>query len=557
MSLESWDETFRELRRAYLLGTEERLERLARGLDALARRTGDPTALAEIRTCFHGFAGSGGTYGFPAVSEAGREGEETCDRILRERSDTTPSDLAVLYRLADALRATFGPREEEAAPLGEPASPSAAPPGEAFILDEDGTFRAALSGLLEREGFRVSAFGTLSEARAALADRTPNLLVTALTLPDGPGASVIESLREQPRGQSTVVAVVGSGAGFLDKVEVVTSGADLFVEKPVDLEPFVRRLRLALEPQGTESPRILSVEDDPDQAGFIRAVLESAGFEVRTVSDPARLESEAVSFRPDLFLMDVNLPGARGYDLVRFLRRDERFATLPVVFLTVEGREQARIAALRAGGDDHLVKPVAPGLLVSTVAARLERARILKGLLVRDGLTGLLTHTAFLERARAAVAAAERTPDRPRALVILELDHFKTVNDTWGHPVGDRVLAALGGFLRRRLRASDAIGRIGGEEFALLFEDLSGDDTLRLVRRLLSEFEALPHRSDDGRVFNVSFSGGIALLEPPAMKLESWRRAADAALYEAKRTGRGRVEMAGRTAGVAGRKESP
>lgn len=553
--MESWDETFRELRQAYLLGTGERLERLARGLEALARRPDDVAALAEIRTCFHGFAGSGGTYGFPAVSDAGREGEKTCDRILRQESDAPASDLAALYSIADTLRAALGQREEETPSPGESAPPPGALPGEAVVLDEDGTFRAALSLLLEREGLRVQAFGTLSEARAALADRTPDLLVTAIALSGGPAAPLIEFLREQPRGQSTVVAVVGSGAGFLDKVEVVTSGADLFVEKPLELEAFARQLHLALEPQGTETPRILSVEDDPDQAGFIRAVLESAGFEVRTVAEPSRLESEAASFRPDLFLMDVNLPGARGYDLVRFLRRDERFATLPVVFLTAEGREQARIAALRAGGDDYLVKPVAPGLLVSTVAARLERARLLKGLLVRDGLTGLLTHTAFLERVGAAVAAAERTPDRPRALAILDIDHFKLVNDTWGHPVGDRVLAALGLFLRRRLRASDSIGRIGGEEFGLLFEELSGDDALRLVRRLLSEFETLPHRSDDGRVFHVTFSGGIALLEAPAMTLESWRRAADAALYEAKAAGRRRVEMAHRIIGNAGRKE--
>jgi len=548
MNVESWNETFRELQRTYLVGARERMARLSRELDALASRPGDAGALAEVRACFHGFAGSGGTFGFPAVSEAGSEGEETCERIHRERSDAFPSDLAALRRVADAVRAALGPREEEAAPPGESASPSAAPRGEAVVLDEDPAFRVALSGLLEREGLSVQAFSTVSETRTALADRTPDLLVTAITLPDGPGASVIESLREQPRGQSTFVAVVGSGTGFLDKVEVVTSGADLFVEKPVDLDAFARRLRLALEPQDTETPRILSVEDDPHHAGLVQAILEPAGFEVRTVADPSRLEAEAASFRPDLFLMDVNLPGARGYDLVRFLRRDARFATLPVIFLTVEGRDQARIAALRAGGDDHLVKPVAPGLLVSTVAARLERARLLKGLLVRDGLTGLLTHTAFLERARAAVAAAERRPGRPVTLVILDLDHFKAVNDMWGHPVGDRVLAALGLFLRQRLRASDTIGRIGGEEFALLFEELSGDDTLRLVRRLLSEFESLAHRTDDGRVFHVSFSAGIALLNSPAMTLESWRRAADAALYEAKAAGRHRVEIARRTA---------
>jgi diguanylate cyclase (GGDEF)-like protein len=246
--------------------------------------------------------------------------------------------------------------------------------------------------------------------------------------------------------------------------------------------------------------------------------------------------------------MDVNLPGVRGYDLVRFLRQDERFATLPVVFVTAEGREQERIAALRAGGDDHLMKPVTPGLLVSTVAARLERARFLKSLLIHDGLTGLLTHTAFLERARAAVASAHRAPERERALVLLDLDRFKRVNDTWGHPVGDRVLASLGLLLRRRLRASDAIGRLGGEEFALLLEDLSEDEALRLMRRFLSEFSKVAHRSADGTLFHVTFSGGIAFYDLPERTLEEWRQAADGALYAAKAAGRNRIELAPRTA---------
>jgi diguanylate cyclase (GGDEF)-like protein len=424
-------------------------------------------------------------------------------------------------------------------------------PADIVVLDDDPAFRGALAAHLSRDGMTVRACDSLAAARAALVERAPDILVTALTLSGGSAAPLIEALRDLPGGESAVVAVVSSGAGFLDKVDAITSGADFFAEKPVDLDAFLVRLRSALKRAGGEPPRILSVDDDPDQNLVLRAILEPAGYEVQALGDPARLESEVITFRPDLILMDVNLPRVSGYDLVRYLRHEERFATLPVVFLTVERREQERIAALRAGGDDHLVKPVAPALLLSTVAARLERARFLKSLLVRDGLTGLLTHTAFLERARSVASTAQRTPSRPIALVVIDLDHFKAVNDTWGHPVGDRVLASLGVLLRRRLRASDTIGRLGGEEFALLLEDLGAPDAVRLVERLREEFSTLRHRSAEGRIFHVDFSAGVSLFEPGRMTLEAWRNAADEALYSAKASGRGRVVLAeGRTAPV-------
>jgi diguanylate cyclase (GGDEF)-like protein len=234
-----------------------------------------------------------------------------------------------------------------------------------------------------------------------------------------------------------------------------------------------------------------------------------------------------------------------GYDLVRYLRQDERYATLPVLFLTTEREVHARIETARAGGDDHLVKPVSPGLLLSTVAARVERARFVKSLLDRDGLTRLLTHTAFLERARSAVSLKSRNPGRNSAWVMLDLDNFKDVNDRFGHPVGDRVLAALAALLRRRLRQSDTIGRYGGEEFAILINDLQEAQVVRLVSRVLGEFAAMDHSAADGAHFRASFSAGVAMLAPKAMDLDRWRKAADDALYEAKNAGRGRVVSAG------------
>jgi diguanylate cyclase (GGDEF)-like protein len=237
------------------------------------------------------------------------------------------------------------------------------------------------------------------------------------------------------------------------------------------------------------------------------------------------------------------LPGVSGYDLVRSLRQDERHATLPVIVLTTQGELESRIEAARAGGDEHLVKPVSPALLLSTVAARVERGRFLRLLVERDGLTGLLTHTALLERARVVITKKRRDPSLQASCIMIDLDRFKAVNDDHGHPTGDQVLVRLAALLRARLRQADVVGRYGGEEFAVVLEDLTADEAARLVERLRADFAAIEHRSRQGAGFQVTFSAGLASLQD-GESVSAWVHAADRALYAAKEAGRNRVVVA-------------
>jgi two-component system cell cycle response regulator len=292
-----------------------------------------------------------------------------------------------------------------------------------------------------------------------------------------------------------------------------------------------------------EPARILYMEDSPTQAAYAGKVLEGAGYLVRCCADPEGFAAELDAFQPNLVLMDILLPGITGYDLVRRLRGEERMAALPVLFLTTEDQVQARIETVRSGGDDHLVKPVVPKLLLSAVAARLERSRRLTDLLTRDGLTRLLTRAALLDRARQLVARKRQDASRRMTWVMIDLDRFKSINDRFGHPIGDQVLAAAADHLGRHLRRGDCLGRCGGEEFALLLDGPGEDEALSLVERLRGDFGELRHAAGDGVSFRVTFSAGIATLEQ-AMDLEQWRSAADVALYGAKAAGRNRVVLA-------------
>jgi diguanylate cyclase (GGDEF)-like protein len=542
--MESWDEGLEALRSEYLREAVDRLAELRQALGKLRANRRDLDALAALRLAFHGFHGSGRTYGFNRVTDLGREAEEVC-KVALGRAEVSFDDIEVWQSAVDNLTEELShPGARADAPLAAPAPQDAPVETDILVVDDDAAVAGLLAQRLTREGYGVRTAATLESARRALAERLPDAIVSDVMLPDGLGFDFVEELRSAPGGDLPVVIIVSVRSDFVDRVEAIHCGADAYFEKPVDWDELARRLRSLLDAKRIAAARILSIEDDPHQAAFLRSILESAGYEVRICAEPRAFDAEVRSFRPDLVLMDVNLPGASGYDLVRYLRQDESLATLPVLVLTAENRVEARVSATRAGADDFLAKPVSPGLLLSVVAARVERARWLQGLLERDGLTGLHTHSAFLERARAAAARLSRNPDRSMAWVMIDVDHFKSVNDRYGHPTGDRVLARLGQHLRRRLRQSDTAGRYGGEEFAALVEDLGETDAVRLFERLRAEFEAIDHRAPSGEWFRVTFSVGVAPWRHGGDDVDAWRQRADDALYAAKCAGRNRVALA-------------
>jgi diguanylate cyclase (GGDEF)-like protein len=533
----NWQDLLGDLRGPYVRESLQKLEDALTFLARLDRSPDDVEALDRLARRFHGFSGSGTSYGYPGVTELARDGEAGAVAVQRAGRAVSPAERTRWRELLEAIREELGREHSDPLEARAPAPPPSTP--RVLLVDDDDALTEAVARVLQPEGYELQIARTRAEALAALEGMLPDALIVDVLLPDGSGFELVERVRALPGGDRPAVLVVSALAELVDKVEAILCGADGYFEKPVEWDALVRRLRLLLERDRVAAPRVLSVEDDAQQAAFLRMVLESAGYEFRVCPDPTALEHDLLSFRPDLLLMDLLLPTMAGHTLTRYLRQHEVHASLPIVVCTTQGHPEARVEAVRAGADDFLLKPVEPGLLLSTVAARIERARFLRTLVERDGLTGLLTHTAFFERARVTVARKARDPGLVCAWVMIDLDNFKTVNDRHGHPAGDRVLASLASLLRRRLRQSDVMGRYGGEEFAVLVEGLAEDDAIRLVQRLLQEFCLLEHRAPEGGTFTVSFSAGVALLDTP--ELEGWLERADAALLAAKRGGRRQV----------------
>ncbi|MEQ6341196.1 MAG: GGDEF domain-containing protein [Gammaproteobacteria bacterium] len=161
--------------------------------------------------------------------------------------------------------------------------------------------------------------------------------------------------------------------------------------------------------------------------------------------------------------------------------------------------------------------------------------------MTRDSLTGLYNHTTTKDLLNNAAGLARRH-NAPLAFAMIDIDHFKSVNDTYGHATGDRVIKSLSRLLQQRLRKTDIIGRYGGEEFAVALIDADAPRAESIMNEIRASFEQIRHRVDD-REFNVTFSCGLAVF-PPNGSVTKFNEAADKALYEAKRSGRNKVVLA-------------
>lgn len=327
----------------------------------------------------------------------------------------------------------------------------------------------------------------------------------------------------------TIVALMRSGIDITIPIE---EGTTMVLNCVLDLVQ-------NFEP---EKYRVLVVEDSLVAVTLIQRTLAENGIDSQAIRDPGRLLDELQSYRPDLILMDMHMPRFDGVEATRVLRQMSAYRSLPIVYLSSESDVGMQVEALRLGGDQFINKPFNPVLLAAVVKTKIERFRESQRSSRHDGLTGLLNHTAAKSALKAIVEKMDRGSQLSVAMI--DIDHFKSINDTYGHPVGDQVIRALAWLLKGRLRSSDLIGRYGGEEFLVALPDISPSQAHSVIERIREDFSSLPHAHASGALFST-FSAGIASW-PDFASAQVLTEAADFALLEAKQHGRNRVRQAER-----------
>jgi diguanylate cyclase (GGDEF)-like protein len=536
MGQADFEAALEQLRKEYRRVLPDKIADLDNTWQTLRDNAWDPTQFQTLTRLAHSLAGSGATYGFNAVSQAARALEQYCKSVS---SDVSPprETRAEIERLLARLQQTLSLPEASEIRVRETNTPSPPELKRVTLYEPDGQMAQEMETQLEMFGYRVARIERLDTLSAAGA--LPMAVIVNWDAAQADPHADLRQIHALHQAEPVLPILFVSARDDLQaRLEAVRSGATGYLTAPLSTDSLIETLDAQTANRNSDPFRILIVEDDGNLAARSAAILEQAGMLTHIVTDPLWVMPPLVDFRPDLILSDMHMPHLSGLELAAILRQQEAYVGIPIVFLSSETDRDTQLSAMLLGGDDFLVKPIEARHLVGKVTSRVQRARTLRRLAERDSLTRLLNHTRFQEHLNIAVARAQRTGGK-LALAMLDIDHFKNVNDTYGHPTGDRVLKSLARLLTQRLRKSDVVARYGGEEFALILLDTDISGAYQLLEELRRSFEQTAQFSGR-REFHVTFSGGIATL-PPYADAAALREAADRALYQAKRGGRNQI----------------
>jgi two-component system, cell cycle response regulator len=305
--------------------------------------------------------------------------------------------------------------------------------------------------------------------------------------------------------------------------------------------------------QNTNEPKptVLLIDDSPDVHRLLRARLRHEHLELVDAESGREGVAAARASKPAMVLLDLDMPEMDGFEVLRALKAQQETATIPIVVMSDATTPEDKVTAFDLGATDCVPKSLAhPGdvaELRARIRAVLRTDRLLRLLAERaeiDGLTGLGNRAQFNRRLAQALAENQRY-GHPLALALLDADHFKRINDTFGHPAGDEVLTGIARLLQRSLRASDIPCRFGGEEFAVIMPSTTPHDAAAVCDRVRVALQAVTWEKHPETP--VTISVGVAGIEgAAAMTMEQLIEATDRALYEAKRSGRNTVQIAKR-----------
>jgi two-component system cell cycle response regulator len=298
------------------------------------------------------------------------------------------------------------------------------------------------------------------------------------------------------------------------------------------------------------SPLVLIVDDHPDNVEVLQVRLDALGYRTACASDGETALKMVAKSPPDLILLDVMMPRMDGNEVARRIKADKSLPYIPIIMQTALDSTQSKVVGLDSGADDYVTKPINYAELQARMAAALRIKALqdqvaaknvqLAEMAITDVLTGLYNRRHLDERLDEMFEHSVRLHE-PLSVVMFDIDHFKLVNDTYGHQVGDVVLAQFAQLLKHAARDIDRIGRYGGEEFMVLLPGTVLDAGVTFAKRVRQEVET--HQFEyDGGALKCTVSAGVAAFPNPRIRTrQQIVKSADDALYVAKTTGRNRV----------------
>lgn len=437
-------------------------------------------------------------------------------------------------------------------------------PRRILIVDDQDVNLRLFEARLVPSGFEVQLAQSAREAwrllEAGAPEVLPHLILLDIMMPEVSGFEMLAELKADERFRPIPVLVITALTDRADRAKAFDLGAEDFLSKPVNAAELIARARNLTDLGQQPLP-----PPDAPRADAGHVLLIGSGHDTRSAAEQLRSASYRVDVMdrgeaalasieqcvPDIVLMEVLLGDANAFDVCRQIKAEPRALHVPVVMLAHGEQSQARASGWEAGADDFLTQPLDTYELLARVRSLIKKKwrydelyenydQLLKRS-ITDPLTGLYNRT-YLDEVVRRETAMSRLSGQPFSFLMIDIDHFKRINDTYGHMVGDQVLIEFSELLKQQVRASDLVARYGGEEFAMVLHHTETDDALGVARRICTNTEATDWRHL-GVDETITTSIGLASYAPPDMHHTDLIGLADKALYDAKERGRNRVEQ--------------
>jgi two-component system, cell cycle response regulator len=307
-----------------------------------------------------------------------------------------------------------------------------------------------------------------------------------------------------------------------------------------DLDDMVEEV--PLQTMTGNEPVILVIDDETSMLMYLKEELQKQGWIVNAIANPVKAISAFYDIHPDCVIIDVYMEQKSGFEVLAFFKEKMKQQFLPTIMISSDNSKRVRMQSYEMGADDFIAKPFDLDELTVRLRRHIERKNLIDNLLLVDELTRVYNRK-YLNQAYEQLMSELVRNKNIFSMVMIDLDHFKKVNDTYGHLVGDQVLKEFATFLKTNSRTGDIVIRFGGEEFILLLPELTVDEAERVVRRLVKKFNMTTLPTENGGL-SCTFSAGIVEVNNTTQSIEDWLLLADNALYDAKDSGRNQVKIA-------------
>jgi diguanylate cyclase (GGDEF)-like protein len=417
-----------------------------------------------------------------------------------------------------------------------------------LIVDEDPTLSVQLVVEAIGQGMHPQTALTIDQARQQLAQHLPDVILLDLNVANSP-VQGIGFLAELHLNYAHLPVIIFTTQDELTvRIQAARLGCQRFLSKSIAPSQAIAAVAQVLQQANQSAGRLLIVDDDPSFLELMHRLLAPHGYQITLLDQPQQFWQILEQITPDLVILDIVLDNQEpdsalspinGIDLCQVMRNDPRWTRLPILLLSAAADPETIQRGFAAQADDFLRKPVVVAELLTRIQTRLEQRTLWKQSDV-DELTGVSLRRKTLQDLTRLFYLAKRQ-QQALSIAILDIDHFKQVNDRYGHTMGDRVLAYFGSLLLDSFRTEDVVGRWGGEEFIVGMYSMTKLAAIKRIEQILQRLRQHIFTAIDGTPFCITFSAGIAELTNGGEDWQNLYQQVDIALYQAKSQGRNRI----------------